>query len=1023
MSNSVSKTILVIEDDASVAQMLKDVLQDEGFDVILEPNGEYGLRLFETKPIDLLILDVLIPQLQGFELLTKLRAMPEHRELPVIVISGVYRSATYKTEIQKRHKIVEYFDKPVDIDRLIDALHDVFSSAYPEPKASAKPRGTGGLLKEEDLAAMEAPEEERANLPTKGSFENLPFARLLGLAFSAKVTGSLMLSKDSIKKLIHFKEGIPVFIKSNLLSECLGRVMIEERLISAEECEAALGRQRAEQKRLGQTLIGMGSISAHNLEYALEVQMQNRLFETFSWHTGEFQFSAQTVTDSPQIALSMSPTEMIHEGAGRAMSTGQVLDELQVFMNRAVIASGDPTLRYQALQLDPRGEHLLDRIDGQRTLFELLESAQFERADAALLMYALSCTGLIRFIDPDDIFAVMESPEPISIGDDDMEALSTGEINTIAELAKVTEEDLMIDVDDVDAVPSEEVQERLLEALRGGVEPDETLPKPRFEALLNEPATTLAPPPPPPEVREVSESAAIEVPESLQRFADESDEPEPQANGEAEEAEPIVEVSEPSVMESSSPKMPVLDEVSQPSAPASDALPLEAIDLDEFAPDVLSVPEPAPDALEPDALDSEPLDSDVLSPGASAQGGFDMDPPTPELVVSEPPAATGSGPSKPVSAPLEPKPISKIPRARAPSVLPRKPRWEPKVSTNPSLKAPPPPEPEAVTQAPALSSELRLQVRARLEAEIERLAVQRNSERVSAMDPLRTGVFSLGEKTGQIRTDKTLKVIPKRAGAGRSMVRGVSATRFSTQREQQEQERAERTLSERYQELRKKTHYELLGVHRTASKEEIQKAYNALAPKLEPEQLDGSNHSQRARKLGEQIFLLAVRALNTLTHPEAKKAYDRAIGTDGEVRLASVLAADELFERGRAAEAEGDWISAMRAYEEAMQLSPREGLYPAAIARVLFDQSPDDKAARQKALELLERAAEHSPRHEEVYLLQGRVHQKGGNKSEATRAYDRALKCNPDCVPALEALQALAPPNVRKTGFLSRLGR
>ncbi len=44
MSNSVSKTILVIEDDASVAQMLKDVLQDEGFDVILEPNGEYGLR-------------------------------------------------------------------------------------------------------------------------------------------------------------------------------------------------------------------------------------------------------------------------------------------------------------------------------------------------------------------------------------------------------------------------------------------------------------------------------------------------------------------------------------------------------------------------------------------------------------------------------------------------------------------------------------------------------------------------------------------------------------------------------------------------------------------------------------------------------------------------------------------------------------------------------------------------------------------------------------------------------------------
>src|SRR5262245_38690677 len=135
-----TKTILVIEDDKSVLLLLEDVLKSEGFDVRVERDGEWGLRTFQERNVDLVIVDVLIPKIKGFDLIGKLRETEKGRNLPIIVISGVYRAANHKERIVQKHRVVEYLDKPVDIDRLIDALHDVFSSAYPSPPNEAGAR-------------------------------------------------------------------------------------------------------------------------------------------------------------------------------------------------------------------------------------------------------------------------------------------------------------------------------------------------------------------------------------------------------------------------------------------------------------------------------------------------------------------------------------------------------------------------------------------------------------------------------------------------------------------------------------------------------------------------------------------------------------------------------------------------------------------------------------------------------------------------------------------------------------------
>ena len=71
--------------------------------------------------------------------------------------------------------------------------------------------------------------------------------------------------REPTKKIVYLKEGYPIFVKSNLLSECLGRVLVREKMISDEECERSLVQMKDKSGRQqGTVLIEMGAISPHN---------------------------------------------------------------------------------------------------------------------------------------------------------------------------------------------------------------------------------------------------------------------------------------------------------------------------------------------------------------------------------------------------------------------------------------------------------------------------------------------------------------------------------------------------------------------------------------------------------------------------------------------------------------------------------------------------------------------------------------------------------------------------------------
>lgn len=87
MDNKTKGTILLIEDEASFRHIYGDVLRADGYEIIEAEDGVRGWKLVKEKKPDLVLLDLVLPKLQGMEVLKKIRSDEETREIPVVILS------------------------------------------------------------------------------------------------------------------------------------------------------------------------------------------------------------------------------------------------------------------------------------------------------------------------------------------------------------------------------------------------------------------------------------------------------------------------------------------------------------------------------------------------------------------------------------------------------------------------------------------------------------------------------------------------------------------------------------------------------------------------------------------------------------------------------------------------------------------------------------------------------------------------------------------------------------------------
>ncbi len=83
------KTVLIIDDEITLQKALSEVLQQEGFKVVSALDGETGLQKCKTSAPDLILLDIILPKMDGFKIFEEIRASKKLKKIPVMVLTNL----------------------------------------------------------------------------------------------------------------------------------------------------------------------------------------------------------------------------------------------------------------------------------------------------------------------------------------------------------------------------------------------------------------------------------------------------------------------------------------------------------------------------------------------------------------------------------------------------------------------------------------------------------------------------------------------------------------------------------------------------------------------------------------------------------------------------------------------------------------------------------------------------------------------------------------------------------------------
>lgn len=92
--------ILIIEDDKFLIKLYNDKLTRAGFDVSMAISGEEGLAKVENEKPDIVLLDVILPQKNGFDILSELKLNPDTKNIPVIILTNLGQESDIKTGLE-----------------------------------------------------------------------------------------------------------------------------------------------------------------------------------------------------------------------------------------------------------------------------------------------------------------------------------------------------------------------------------------------------------------------------------------------------------------------------------------------------------------------------------------------------------------------------------------------------------------------------------------------------------------------------------------------------------------------------------------------------------------------------------------------------------------------------------------------------------------------------------------------------------------------------------------------------------
>ena len=399
------EVILVVDDSPTTCKLVELSLAKAGYRVESAFTGEEGIAAAQAHPPDLILLDFLLPDLNGDDVCRAISGNVTLADIPVIVMSA--KGEDIGEWFAVMPNVVNIITKPFSPDALIAVVgHTLEKSGRKPATPAAKPEGES----RSDLAALLAPESKAESKEAKepaldaalaGDLAIVSIADVLLLLQDRGHTGTVTLSNGRAQLDIYLGQGRVDFAGARGIAEefLLGRFLVGGGHLSEQDLSRVIAERQASDNRelLGAYLCARGMLTPTGLRKAMAKQTSALVFESLRWGSGRFAFRAQAELPAMarEAALALPVDGLILEGLRRVEEWRVIEQEIGDF-DMTFVRNEDKLANVGRGQLMREEAAIAELVNGKNTVRDLIQISKMGSYDVTQVLFRLLRSKLIR---------------------------------------------------------------------------------------------------------------------------------------------------------------------------------------------------------------------------------------------------------------------------------------------------------------------------------------------------------------------------------------------------------------------------------------------------------------------------------------------------------------------------------------------------------------------------------------------------------------------------------------------------
>jgi CheY-like chemotaxis protein len=422
--------ILDIDDSPTVQRLIEMILTTQGYQVVLASDGEEGVAKARAERPAVILVDFVMPKMNGFQVCKALKEDPDFNDTPIILVTS--KGDKVGSKFVDVLGITEYFTKPFQPEELLAKIREVIDKKKPQP-ASVATKAPARVAREtiapgpgvqaaqgvvesivkniveqalEDFVKKVLPQKIQQELAKvrpggsagiQGNLASVPLEEVIQMLGLQRQNGKLVINRNGDVVEVFFRDGLIVFasaMRTGLGTSALEMLLRKYCRLQEDSLQHVLRIAEMTSQSIDAILIQEKLLTAKAFTECVRRCTESSVYKIMTWKQGAFTFekAVAPVFSNP---IHLKVEDLLLEGARRADEWNLIQQKIPNFSMVFEPAIGN------AEELTMRGMSESDTkvfslINGRRTVQEIIDQVDLSEFDVAKSMFILLSVNFIR---------------------------------------------------------------------------------------------------------------------------------------------------------------------------------------------------------------------------------------------------------------------------------------------------------------------------------------------------------------------------------------------------------------------------------------------------------------------------------------------------------------------------------------------------------------------------------------------------------------------------------------------------